>query len=127
MNNLFADVATHLSSELVDVLTESKHVRIERIVSAGQTSPSDFWYDQDEAEWVAVLKGEAKLLFEGDETPIELGPGDHLVIPAHHKHRVQWTAPDEPTVWLAVFYKQDVDSDNIGEPAPLKADQKHDR
>jgi mannose-6-phosphate isomerase-like protein (cupin superfamily) len=61
------------------------------------------WYDQQEAEWVVVLKGEAKLLFQGDAQPIHLKPGDHVTIPAHRRHRVEWTTPNEPTVWLAVF------------------------
>ena len=55
-------------------------------------------------EWVIVLKGEAKLLFENNDEPIHLKPGDFVNIPAHRKHRVEWTTPDEPTVWLAVFY-----------------------
>jgi len=105
MNNLFADLPTDLPEELVEIITETQHVRIERIVSTGQSSPEGFWYDQDEAEWVVVLKGKAKLLFEGDEQPIHIKPGDYIHIPAHRKHRVEWTTPNEPTVWLAVFYK----------------------
>ena len=104
MNNLFADLPTDLPEELVEVLTENQHVRIERIVSTGHASPDDFWYDQDKSEWVVVLKGEAKLLFEGEDDPIHMKPGDYINIPAHRKHRVEWTTPDEPTVWLAVFY-----------------------
>jgi cupin 2 domain-containing protein len=106
MPNLFANLPTDLPAELVDVLAENHLVRIERIVSTGQASPEDFWYDQNEAEWVVVLKGEAKLLFEGDAEPLLLKPGDHVTIPAHRKHRVEWTSPDEPTVWLAVFYEE---------------------
>lgn len=102
MNNLFADLPTVLPEELVTILAENQHVRIERIVSTGHVSPEGFWYDQDEAEWVVVLKGEAKLLFE-DGKSVEMTPGDHVLIPAHRKHRVEWTTPDEPTVWLAVF------------------------
>ena len=106
MNNLFADLPTDLTEELVEVFAENKHVRIARIVSTGHASPDGFWYDQEEAEWVIVLKGEAKLLFEGDEQPIHMKMGDYINIPAHRKHRVEWTTPDEPTVWLAVFYKE---------------------
>ena len=105
MNNLFAKLPNDLPEELVEVLAESKHVRIERIVSTGQASPDGFWYDQEETEWVVVLKGEATLLFEGDDEPIYMKPGDFVNIPANRKHRVEWTTPDEPTVWLAVFYK----------------------
>ena len=104
MNNIFVDLPSQLPKELVDVLAKNQHVRIERIVSTGHASPKGFWYDQEEAEWVVVLKGEAKLLFEGENQPINMRPGDHVLIPAHRKHRVEWTTPDEPTVWLAVFY-----------------------
>jgi len=105
MPNLFADLPNNLPKELIEVLAENKHVRIERIVSIGHGSPDGFWYDQEEHEWVVVLKGEAKLLFDGDDEPIHMKPGDHITIPAHRKHRVEWTTSDEPTVWLAVFYK----------------------
>jgi cupin 2 domain-containing protein len=107
MTNLFADLPANLPEELVEVLAESPHVRIERIVSTGQASPASFWYDQNQAEWIVVLSGQAKLLFEGEVTSIHLRPGDHVTIPAHRRHRVEWTTPDEPTVWLAVFFNCD--------------------
>jgi cupin 2 domain-containing protein len=103
--NLFDDLPDSLPGELVEVLAESRFVRIERIVSTGQFTPEGCWYDQDEHEWVVVLKGEAKLLFEEDAEPLHMKPGDDIIIPAHRKHRVEWTTPDEPTVWLAVFYE----------------------
>jgi cupin 2 domain-containing protein len=102
LSNLLADLPSHLPNELTTTLLESTTVRIERIISHGHASPPDFWYDQDENEWVCVLQGAAKLRFE-DET-IEMTPGDFVNIPAHKKHRVEWTAPDEQTVWLAVYY-----------------------
>ena len=104
MNNLYSDLPADLAEELVDVLADNSHVRIERIVSTGQSSPDDFWYDQQEHEWVVVLQGAAELVFEGDPEPRKMHPGDHILIPAGRRHRVAWTAPDEPTVWLAVFY-----------------------
>ena len=100
--NLFADLPTDLLEELLAV---NKHVRIERVVSTGHASPEGFWYDQEETEWLVVLKGESKLLFEGDDEPIHMKMGDHINIPAHRKHRVEWTTPNEPTQWLAVFYE----------------------
>jgi len=107
VNNLFIGFPTDLPEELVEVLVQNNSVRIERIVSTGHASPEGFWYDQDQHEWVVVLKGRAKLLFKGDDQPVEMGPGDWINIPAHRKHRVEWTSPDEPTVWLAVFYGTD--------------------
>lgn len=86
------------------MLASSPHVRIERIVSRGQASPPGFWYDQDAAEWVIVLAGSAALLFEGETDPHRLAPGDYLHIPAHRRHRVEWTDPDQATIWLAVHF-----------------------
>ena len=103
--NLFADLPSHLPDELVTTLLNATNVRIERIVSHGHASPEGFWYDQDQHEWVMVLKGAARLRFENDEQPVEMKPGDFVNIPAHKKHRVEWTTPDEPTIWLAVFYE----------------------
>ena len=100
--NLFAEVPVALPEEWIETLLDGPNVRIERIVSTGHTSPSGFWYDQTESEWVVVLRGEATLEFE-DETRI-LKPGDYVFIPPHRKHRVQSTSTAEPTVWLAVFF-----------------------
>lgn len=106
MNNLFGNLPTNLPEELVELLVQNDGLRIERIVSTGHASPKGFWYDQDQHEWVVVLTGRAKLLVEGDDQPVEMGPGDWINIPAHRKHRVEWTTSDEPTVWLAVFYDE---------------------
>ena len=104
MPNLFADLPLNLSREVFETLGSGRNVRIERIISHGQASPDGFWYDQDEAEWIVVLKGEAKLLLDGELGAVHLTAGDYLLIPAHKKHRVDWTTPNEPTIWLAVFF-----------------------
>jgi cupin 2 domain-containing protein len=103
-NNIFVGVPSSTAEEIVLELVRSQSVRIERIVSTGQTTPIDRWYDQDQNEWVIVLKGKAELLFEGSNQIVPLETGDYVHIPAHARHRVVWTAIDEPTVWLAVFY-----------------------
>jgi cupin 2 domain-containing protein len=101
--NLFRDLPRQLPDELFTTLLQTENVRIERIVSHGHASPADFWYDQEQGEWIVVLQGAAQLRF-ADETRIELRLGDCLNIPARQRHRVEWTTPDEITVWLAVFY-----------------------
>lgn len=102
MPNLFTGIPSDLPQELVQTLLTAPGLRIERIVSQGHTSPPGFWYDQDESEWVLLVKGAARLQFE-DRT-VDLRPGDYLNIPAHKRHRVDWTTTGEPTIWLAVFY-----------------------
>ncbi len=101
-SNLLADLPRDLPEEIFTTLLQASGVRIERIVSHGHQSPPGFWYDQPTNEWVLVLQGAAKIEFEGGM--VELGPGDFIDIPAHRKHRVAWTTPDEPTIWLAVHY-----------------------
>lgn len=101
-DNLFDALPPQLPTELVQILVRAADVRIERIVSLGHASAADFWYDQPQAEWVIVLKGAARLQFE--DRMVEMKPGDFVNIPAFRKHRVDWTTPDEPTVWLAVHY-----------------------
>ena len=100
--NFFSAIAEHLPEERTTILQAGEGVRIERIVSHGHCSPEGFWYDQDQAEWVLVLKGAAQLQFE--DRVLEMRPGDFVNIPAHQKHQVAWTTPDEPTIWLAVHY-----------------------
>jgi cupin 2 domain-containing protein len=103
LENVFADIPDDLPEELIQPLVVTPGLRIERIVSLGHASPEGFWYDQDDGEWVLLLKGAARLRFEG-EGPIDLRPGSFVNIPAHRRHRVEWTDPGEPTVWLAVHY-----------------------
>lgn len=87
------------------VLAEGEGVKIERIVSDGHASPEGFWYDQEQYEWVLLVSGSAVLAFE--DKAVALKPGDHLLIPAHQRHRVEATSQTEKTIWLAVFYEND--------------------
>ena len=104
--NLLRDLPDASAGEIVERLAGGGAARIERIVSHGQASPEGFWYDQDEAEFVLVLQGAARIAFVDGET-IALGPGDWVDIAPHRGHRVDWTNPDRPTVWLAVFYREE--------------------
>lgn len=102
--NLFDGLPGELENERVERLAGRGAVRVERIVSRGHASPPGFWYDQDEDEWVVVIAGSARLRFEDDAREVTLAPGDYVDIPAHARHRVEWTDPDADTVWLAVYY-----------------------
>jgi cupin 2 domain-containing protein len=104
VRNLLTGLPAELPEELKEELAAGPGARIERIVSRGHRSPDGFWYDQPEDEWVMVLAGRGAVEVEGEQLPVELGPGDSLLLPAHARHRVAWTAEDEATVWLAVFF-----------------------
>ena len=103
--NLFADLHQDLKlpEELTETLATSPHVRIERIVSTGHSSPPGFWYDQPEYEWVVLLRGFATLVFEYRKQHMTVG--DYILIPPHTKHCIVVTSNICPTVWLAVFFQ----------------------
>ena len=102
--NLFADLPAALAQEQMTELLSRPGLKIEKIVSTGQASPDGFWYDQPQAEWVVLLRGRARLRFQDEVEARNLVPGDVVDITPHRRHRVEWTAADEPTVWLAVHY-----------------------
>ncbi len=101
--NAFAQIPAELPQELCQCLLSAPGFRIERIVSRGHSSPEGFWYDQETDEWVMLLSGAARLALEGRE-PVDLRPGAFVNIPAHQRHRVEWTDPERPTIWLAIHY-----------------------
>jgi cupin 2 domain-containing protein len=101
--NIFESIPDDLEQEIFEQLVNSEHVTIERIISKGHTSPESGWYDQEENEWVLVLKGEAMLSFE-DQPSVHLHEGDFISIPSHKKHKVDRTDPGGATIWLAVHY-----------------------
>jgi cupin 2 domain-containing protein len=100
--NILGQLPEALDSEVFETLAQGNDVRVERIISRGQTTPAGEWYDQAWDEWVLLVTGGAELLLEGEGEPRRLGPGDHLLLPAHCRHRVTWTDPNRQTVWLAV-------------------------
>jgi len=102
--NLFTDLPDAAAAEAVEAILSRPGIRIERIVSRGQASPTGFWHDQPESEFVLLAAGGARLRFEDEPADRELKPGDCVDIPAGRRHRVAWTDPGQATVWLAVFY-----------------------
>ncbi len=100
--NLFDGVPCELPEESLNILLRRDGVRLERIVSTGHATPAASWYDQPQAEWVLVVKGEAGLRFEDEAEARPLKAGDFLFIPPHARHRVEWTGAREPTIWLAL-------------------------
>jgi len=105
--NLFADLpVTQEAAERLETLLTHPGLRIERIVSSGQASPPGFWYDQSDAEWVVLLSGEALLRFEDEAEARHLKPGDWLHIRPRRRHRVESTAAETPTVWLALHFPE---------------------
>ena len=104
MKNLFADIPESTEDEWMETLLRAPGFRVERIVSRGHCSPCGFWYDQEENEWILLLQGSAGLRVEGQKEILVLRPGDSFHLDRRKKHRVEWTASGQNTVWLAVYY-----------------------
>lgn len=104
VTNLFELSSPLPALEETEVLAAGESVRIERILSTGQITSVGEWYDQEEDEWVTLLQGEAELKFAEGEA-YRLKAGDHLLIPAHCRHRVEYTSETPPCVWIAVHGK----------------------
>lgn len=101
MSNLYVRPSGDLSAEIEEPLCERDGVRLVRIWSTGQTSEI---YDQDEHEWVSVLKGEATLRFpDEDGAVLTLAAGDHVFLPAHRRHQVTYTS--DPCLWLCAYWR----------------------
>jgi cupin 2 domain-containing protein len=103
ISNILANIPDTRHGEVFEAIISTPAVRIERIVSHGQITPEGEWYDQEREEWVLLVSGEARILFE-ESGEIALMAGDYLHIPARCRHRVTMTAPDRETVWLAIHY-----------------------
>jgi len=102
--NLSTALPADLSDEVFEEIASDGKTTIERIVSRGHASPPGFWYNQDRSEWVLLIRGAARLEFEAGNQKVDLAPGSYVNIPAGVRHRVAWTDPDQPTIWLAVWY-----------------------
>ena len=107
MLNIFDDLPDVGAGEVIEKLAEFGQgaVRIERIISGGHASAEDFWYEQDEDEWVMLIRGKARLMFEGEEGELEMKAGDHVEFPAGLRHRVDSVSID--ALWIAVHVGND--------------------
>lgn len=101
--NLLEAQPSAREAEVTELLLRAQGVRVERIVSFGQASPEGFWYDQDEAEWVMLVAGRARLTIADESSDRHLEAGDAIYLPAGCRHRVAWTDPTQQSVWLALF------------------------
>lgn len=104
VNSVFDNIPEHLPDELFEEILQTASFTLERIVSRGHSTPPGKWYDQERNEWVMVLKGRAGLSFKGEDEIVVMERGEYIHIPAHHKHRVEWTDPEGETLWLALHY-----------------------
>jgi len=102
--NIFKAIPKDLKKEFFKQLLCKNNLKIQKIVSKGHSSPKSGWYNQNDNEWVIVLKGKAVLSFKNAKD-VTLKKGDFINIPTNVKHKVSWTKPNKKTIWLAIHYK----------------------
>ena len=102
--NILADIPAQLPQELFTSLLQNEQLHIERIVSRGHANAKEEWYDQAHDEWLILIQGAAILEFAEQTEFKKLQAGDYLLIPAHCRHRVEWTDPAINSIWLAVHF-----------------------
>jgi cupin 2 domain-containing protein len=103
--NLFAQIPDDFSVEKFNTIFEDNDLKIERIISNGHATAKNQWLVEDRDEWVVLIQGAAKLVFQERSQAIDLKPGDYIFIKAYTKHRVDWTDTKQKTLWLAVHGK----------------------
>lgn len=101
MKNIFENIGQAGEEELFDVIQKGTNYRIERIVSAGHSSPEGFFYDQENDEWIMLVQGEATLEMEGKY--VEMKAGDYMFVPKNCKHRIEKTSIAPTCIWLCIF------------------------
>jgi cupin 2 domain-containing protein len=89
-NNIFSEIPDQLSAEIFECILKKENIVIERIISNGHITTAG--------------QGQAILLFEEHQKRVTLNPGDYLLIPAHARHRVEWTLPEFSTIWLTIHF-----------------------
>ena len=94
--NFFNTIAPREGEETITELLRHNNVTINRIASNRLSDGA--WYDQEEDEWLMLVKGAALLLLDNEE--IQLKAGDTLFIPAQQLHKVVSTSED--ALWLTV-------------------------
>lgn len=99
--SLFDLTGGRSSEERFERLAGGADVLVERIVSTGQSTPPGEWLEQSRDEWVALLQGHAELSF-ADGSRTSLSAGEHVLIPAGTRHRVERTSAEPVCIWLAV-------------------------
>ena len=105
LDNIFSKIPDFIQEEISQTLLKSEHFKLERIISSGQATSPGEWFDQNTNEWVILLSGSAGLRFDDEEEICAMHPGHYVHVPAHKRHRVEWTDPEQKTVWLALHYK----------------------
>lgn len=107
MNNIFKNIPLTDNEEIVDKLLEFDNICIERIVSNGENSPENFWYEQKSDEWVILIQGKAVIEYENSQIA-ELKRGDYIFIPSMQKHRVKQVSKNPNCIWVAVHFNKSI-------------------
>lgn len=102
--NIFKNLPDSSKGEIFQDIIDNHNFKLESIVSSGQATPDGEWYDQPNDEWVLLLQGSGVLIFEDESESCRMNPGDHILISAHKKHRVEETDKNGKSIWIALHF-----------------------
>ncbi len=97
--NIFDIGNLPLTEEIVEILSENEDVKIERIISAGQTTD---WMSDTRKEFVILVQGRATIQFENGK--VDMSDGDTLLIEAKRRHKVSYTSRDPHCIWICIYF-----------------------
>lgn len=103
--NLLKSTEQPIHQEQLETLIETRHIRLQRILSPAAFQSELF--QQAEDEWLVVLQGQGTL--QMDDKIVDLGAGDSLLIPAGTPHRVLSTSTDPLCIWLTLHLEAEAD------------------
>ncbi|MDO5725658.1 MAG: cupin domain-containing protein [Tissierellia bacterium] len=96
--NLYDEIEVLAGEERVSKLFENEKILIEKINS--NCAPSGP-YNQEQDEWIVLIRGAAVIELEGEKIALE--KGDSFFIAKNRAHKVLKTTDD--ALWLTVFIK----------------------
>jgi len=104
--------------EIVKILAQNENVKIEKIISIGQTTD---WQESGQNEFVILVQGEAEIeYFENtnlekneniirdkkntNNKKLQLSKGDTVLINKGERHRVSYTSKNPCCIWICIFF-----------------------
>lgn len=121
--NIFDLKDLSVNEEIIKILFKNENVKIEKIISTGQTTD---WQESNKNEFVILVQGNAEIeyydnricedknfktnenimknLKNTNDMKLQLGKGDIILIKKGERHRVSYTSKNPFCVWICIFF-----------------------
>ena len=121
--NIFNLKDLSVNEEIIKILFKNENVKIEKIISTGQTTD---WQESNKNEFVILVQGNAEIeyydnricedkkfktnenimknLNNTNDMKLQLGKGDIILIKKGERHRVSYTSKNPCCIWICIFF-----------------------